>query len=355
MRHPRGSWDMSSTVGFKHIAGIRPDKEQTSHQHSSVIWINNSNPETMAFTIKKQVLNFAVFLLTELLCTPEPTAQSLILLQLLDGMNLIPLFNGVYTGSNLSNGGEQIAVKQPLGVVLFDFTYKVAPWPLQPDGQGPSLEVINPLGNPNDPTNWRALTVSGETPGRASDRTTLAPVQAPAHSPTKAPTTSTPAPLHPPTKAFTPDTAAPVSPSGSNYNSWTPTVGNHTVTATSYSDTSGSGTVLSSVTVRFTVVSTTGPTPTVSRVQKSRPTAAPVRLPTAAPVTPPSPTTFTLISANTDLEIGPLTNGMTVRLGSVGTALNIRANVQVYGVKSVIFFYDGVKFRTEGSAPFAFA
>jgi hypothetical protein len=357
-----------------------------------------------------------------------------------------PKVAGVYTGSNLSNGGERIAAEHPLGVVLFDFTYDdIAPWPVQPDGQGPSLEVINSLGNLNDPANWRASTLTGGTPGRASDGSTPAPVQAPVPAPTKAPTAATSAPVRPPTKAPVVSTAAPVSPpsptstvltlvnantdidivrmsdgmtinllavgsslniradpsvagvksvvffydglkfrtensaiyafagnSGSDYYSWTPTVGSHTVTATSYSATGGTGTVLSSVTVRFTVVSTTGTTPTTAPVKSPTATAAPVKSPTAtaapvrpptsAPVTPPTPTatpptatTFTLINANTDLDIGPLTNGMTVRLGTVGTALNVRANPQVSGVKSVVFFYDGVKFRTESSAPYALA
>lgn len=59
-----------------------------------------------------------------------------------------PKVAGSYAGSNLSNGGEQIAA-QHAGVALFDITYDDAsPWPSQPDGNGPSFEVINPLRNP---------------------------------------------------------------------------------------------------------------------------------------------------------------------------------------------------------------
>jgi hypothetical protein len=81
----------------------------------------------------------------------------------------INLMSYGYGTQNLSNGGERIALLSPLGETLQDFTYDdVAPWPTGPDGNGPSLEIIDPLGDPTNPANWRASSVSGGTPGTAT-------------------------------------------------------------------------------------------------------------------------------------------------------------------------------------------
>ncbi|MDB4305236.1 lamin tail domain-containing protein [Akkermansiaceae bacterium] len=74
---------------------------------------------------------------------------------------------GQWTGGALSNGGEKIVLRDPLGNVIHDFTYDdLAPWPTEPDGLGASLEVIDTEGDYNDPTNWRA-SITGGTPGSA--------------------------------------------------------------------------------------------------------------------------------------------------------------------------------------------
>ena len=68
----------------------------------------------------------------------------------------------------LSNGGERIVFRDPLGNSIHDFTYSdAAPWPVAADGNGPSLEVIDTEGDYNDPLNWRA-TVIGGSPGSAT-------------------------------------------------------------------------------------------------------------------------------------------------------------------------------------------
>lgn len=68
----------------------------------------------------------------------------------------------------LSNGGERIVFRGPLGNVIHDFTYDdLAPWPTAADGSGPSLEVIDTEGDYNDPLNWRATTTGG-SPGEAT-------------------------------------------------------------------------------------------------------------------------------------------------------------------------------------------
>jgi hypothetical protein len=79
------------------------------------------------------------------------------------GVNVAPTGFGM---QNLSNSGERIALLGPLGETLQDFVYDdIAPWPTTPDGDGPSLEIIDPLGDPNDPANWRASTAMGGSPG----------------------------------------------------------------------------------------------------------------------------------------------------------------------------------------------
>ncbi|HEY3391601.1 MAG TPA: CotH kinase family protein, partial [Lacipirellulaceae bacterium] len=70
-----------------------------------------------------------------------------------------------YGGASLSNGGERIAVMGPLGVIQ-DFVYdEQPPWPTAADGAGASLEIIDPMGDPSDPANWRASFYPGGSPG----------------------------------------------------------------------------------------------------------------------------------------------------------------------------------------------
>ena len=76
--------------------------------------------------------------------------------------------SGAY-GGQLSNGGERITWLDASGLVLFDVTYDdVAPWPLAPDGAGPSLVPVtaSAAGNPATAAYWRASTMSGGSPGR---------------------------------------------------------------------------------------------------------------------------------------------------------------------------------------------
>jgi hypothetical protein len=74
---------------------------------------------------------------------------------------------GWYAGS-LSNGGERLALRDATGGIIGSVDYDDAKgWPAAADGNGPSLEVIDPLGNPDDPANWIATGAPGGSPGTA--------------------------------------------------------------------------------------------------------------------------------------------------------------------------------------------
>lgn len=77
--------------------------------------------------------------------------------------------NAVYTGS-LSNGGEAITLKDASAVTVDTVTYDdVAPWPGTPDGQGTSLELIDPNADDADYLDWAASTSpAGSTPRAAN-------------------------------------------------------------------------------------------------------------------------------------------------------------------------------------------
>ena len=76
---------------------------------------------------------------------------------------------GTYTGS-LKNSGETISLKNAGGTTIDSVAYlDVAPWPVTPDGLGPSLELIDPTADNNLARNWAAATnVAGHTAGAAN-------------------------------------------------------------------------------------------------------------------------------------------------------------------------------------------
>ncbi|HSS68131.1 MAG TPA: lamin tail domain-containing protein, partial [Nocardioidaceae bacterium] len=73
--------------------------------------------------------------------------------------------NAVYTGS-LSNGGEAITLKDATAAVIDTVTYSDrAPWPGTPDGQGDSLELVDPTADNTDYLDWAGSTAAlGYTP-----------------------------------------------------------------------------------------------------------------------------------------------------------------------------------------------
>ena len=62
----------------------------------------------------------------------------------------------------LSRSGESVAVFDEIGV-LHDFvTYEsISPWPTEPNGEGATLELINPNLDNSLPSNWKASLLSG--------------------------------------------------------------------------------------------------------------------------------------------------------------------------------------------------
>ncbi len=66
----------------------------------------------------------------------------------------------------LANGGERLALLDRAGRVVTSVEYDdEGAWPPEPDGDGPSLEITDPAGDPDDPANWHASALVGGTPG----------------------------------------------------------------------------------------------------------------------------------------------------------------------------------------------
>ena len=76
--------------------------------------------------------------------------------------------------TKLSDKGERIRLEAPGGLTIRDFTYgDDSPWPDSADGNGPSLLLIYPSGNPDHAlaSNWRANTTTDGTPGTTDSST----------------------------------------------------------------------------------------------------------------------------------------------------------------------------------------
>lgn len=82
-------------------------------------------------------------------------------------------------GGNLANSGETVALKDAGGATIDTVSFlDVDPWPSVTDGLGPSLELIDPALDNDDPLNWAAATNgAGRTPGAPNSvrRTGLGP------------------------------------------------------------------------------------------------------------------------------------------------------------------------------------
>ncbi len=71
-----------------------------------------------------------------------------------------------WTSGNLSNGGEIMTLRDGSLATMDVLTYDdAAPWPLAPDGTGPSLELVNPALDNGAGGSWLASTGTNRTPG----------------------------------------------------------------------------------------------------------------------------------------------------------------------------------------------
>lgn len=70
-----------------------------------------------------------------------------------------------FTSGALLNTGETVALRDAAMAVVDEVTYDdISPWPTGPNGNGPSLELINPSFDNSIPAYWRASTVTNGTP-----------------------------------------------------------------------------------------------------------------------------------------------------------------------------------------------
>ena len=66
----------------------------------------------------------------------------------------------------LNGDGELVRLFDAEGGTVDEVVYDdSSPWPLEPDGNGPTLELIHPSLNNGLGTNWRASDINGGTPG----------------------------------------------------------------------------------------------------------------------------------------------------------------------------------------------
>jgi len=74
---------------------------------------------------------------------------------------------GEFAGNGrLNDEGDTVRLEDEPGSVVLQFRYDdQPPWPVQPDGGGPSLEVVDLLGNYSFPGNWAAGSPAGGSPG----------------------------------------------------------------------------------------------------------------------------------------------------------------------------------------------
>lgn len=126
--------------------------------------------------------------------------------------------------------------------------------------------------------------------------------------------------------------------SDGDYHPWTPSPGSHTVTARAVTDPNAQGTSGPGLTIGFTVV------------DSSVPTATPT-------LEPPRVTRFILVDADTDTDLGELTDGAILDLATLPTrSLNVLAETEPEIVGSVRFDFDDEKaYRIENGEPYAFA
>jgi hypothetical protein len=86
-----------------------------------------------------------------------------------NGPRIVGEYGTLPEDDHLSNGGEQLVLRDAGGATVLDFTYDdAAPWPTAADGGGNSLVMVNVLADPATWANaasWRASELAGGSPG----------------------------------------------------------------------------------------------------------------------------------------------------------------------------------------------
>ena len=80
----------------------------------------------------------------------------------------VPLLGAWGAGSSLANSGDTLTLSDAASRTVFSVAWTdAAPWPIAPDGSGPSLVPVNAsaIPSPNNSNNWRASTSPGGSPG----------------------------------------------------------------------------------------------------------------------------------------------------------------------------------------------
>jgi hypothetical protein len=73
-----------------------------------------------------------------------------------------------YFNGNLNNAGERLTLRDVNGRITVSVNFRDNNgWPTPADGAGYSLELMDPLGNPDDGANWRASSALNGSPGTA--------------------------------------------------------------------------------------------------------------------------------------------------------------------------------------------
>ena len=92
------------------------------------------------------------------------------LTRLLPGERLVITQSQFENGTALNNGGERLKIEDANNSTVTEFAYDdEAPWPTEPDGDGPSLILILPGSHPdpNIASNWRNSAFNGGNPGNS--------------------------------------------------------------------------------------------------------------------------------------------------------------------------------------------
>ncbi|MCA9170296.1 MAG: lamin tail domain-containing protein, partial [Planctomycetales bacterium] len=85
------------------------------------------------------------------------------------GQDALSRVAGIFANNTaLRDSGERISLLTGDDSIVVDFSYGDTDhqgWPLRADGRGSSLELVDPTLNPSEPTNWRASSEIGGSPG----------------------------------------------------------------------------------------------------------------------------------------------------------------------------------------------